>query len=124
MIDNKQVNLWRGTDFPPTEYHVWVKEDSEGIKLLLFNGTEWIVFLDDATTINKINELIDIVAEFQIEVNSLKNNTINSKKISTNPVLNGDDLLLNKNGLYVSDNLSISQSILNLDILLRTQIIE
>lgn len=124
MIDNKQVNLWRGTDFPPTEYHVWVKEDSEGIKLLLFNGSEWVVFLDDATTINKINDLIDTVAEFQIEVNDLKNNTINSKKISTNPVLDGHDLLLNDDGLYVSGGLTVSQSILNLDILLQTQIID
>jgi hypothetical protein len=117
MINNKQVNIWRGTDSPPTEYHVWIREGPTSVRLLLFNGVEWVVFLDDAATIARVNELMQNVAEFG-------NKTINSKQISTNPVLGGEDLLVGQSGAYVSTNDSVTESILTLDSLFQTQIIE
>lgn len=124
MINNKQVNIWRGTDSPPTEYHVWIREGPTSVRLLLFNGVEWVVFLDDAATIAKVNELMQNVADLETSVEELGNKTINSKQISTNPVLGGEDLLVGQSGAYVSMNDSVTESILTLDSLFQTQIIE
>lgn len=124
MINNKQVNIWRGTDSPPTEYHVWIREGPTSVRLLLFNGVEWVVFLDDAATIARVNELMQNVADLETSVEELGNKTINSKQISTNPVLGGEDLLVGQSGAYVSMNDSVTESILTLDSLFQTQIIE
>lgn len=124
MINNKQVNIWRGTDSPPTEYHVWIREGPTSVRLLLFNGVEWVVFLDDAATIARVNELMQNVADLETSVEELGNKTINSKQISTNPVLDGEDLLVGQSGAYVSMNDSVTESILTLDSLFQTQIIE
>lgn len=124
MINNKQVNIWRGTDSPPTEYHVWIREGPTSVRLLLFNGVEWVVFLDDAATIAKVNELMQNVADLETSVEELGNKTINSKQISTNPVLGGEDLLVGQSGAYVSTSDSVTESILTLDSLFQTQIIE
>lgn len=83
-----------------------------------------MVFLDDAATIAKVNELMQNVADLETSVEELGNKTINSKQISTNPVLGGEDLLVGQSGAYVSMNDSVTESILTLDSLFQTQIIE
>lgn len=83
-----------------------------------------MVFLDDAATIAKVNELMQNVADLETSVEELGNKTINSKQISTNPVLGGGDLLVGQSGAYVSTNDSVTESILTLDSLFQTQIIE
>lgn len=35
---NKNIQIWRGFDTPPTNYHLWLKEDS----LYKYNGEAWI----------------------------------------------------------------------------------
>jgi hypothetical protein len=82
------------------------------------------VFLDDAATIARVNELMQNVAELETSVEEFGNKTINSKQISTNPVLGGEDLLVGQSGAYVSTNDSVTESILTLDSLFQTQIIE
>lgn len=82
------------------------------------------MFLDDAATIAKVNELMQNVADLETSVEELGNKTINSKQISTNPVLGGEDLLVGQSGAYVSMNDSVTESILTLDSLFQTQIIE
>ena len=121
IIDNKQVNVWRGSGSPPTIYHVWIKDDS---KMLLYNGTEWVVFIDDLTTIQRINELYNQVQTINQNINSLNNNTINNKKIVDNPVLDGSDLILNRSGTFIDSSENISNTIVKIDTLLNTQIIE
>jgi hypothetical protein len=83
-----------------------------------------VVFLDDAATIARVNELMQNVADLETSVEELGNKTINSKHISTNPVLGGEDLLVGQSGAYVSTNDSVTESILTLDSLFQTQIIE
>jgi hypothetical protein len=83
-----------------------------------------VVFLDDAATIARVNELMQNVADLETSVEELGNKTINSKQISTNPVLGGEDLLVGQSGAYVSTNDSVTESILTLDSLFQTQIIE
>ena len=121
IINDKQVNLWRGTSVPPTIYHIWIYNDTQ---MKVYDGTQWVVFIDDAATIEKINQLIERVDNLEQDLSNLGSATVNGKEISTNPILDGRDLKLQQDGMYVDINDSLSTSIINLDTLLSTQIIE
>ena len=121
IINNKQVNLWRGTSEPPTIYHIWIYNDTQ---MKVYDGNEWVVFIDDAATIEKINQLIERVDALEQDVSDLGSSTVNGKQISTNPVLDGRDLKIEQDGTYVDSVDSLSTSIIKLDTLLSTQIIE
>ena len=114
MIQNKQVNIWRGNEEPPTIYHIWIKDES---KLLLYNGTTWITFIDSTATIESINNILD-------RLSTLEANTINGKKLSTNPVLTSDDINNTKDGTYIKSVDTLSNSIYKIDQLITTQIVE
>ncbi|MDY2736759.1 hypothetical protein [Intestinibacter sp.] len=45
MINNRQVNLWRGNQEPPTIYHIWIKDNN---KLLLYDGNNWKTFYNES----------------------------------------------------------------------------
>lgn len=113
MINNKQVNLWRGDGVPPTIYHVWIKDNN---KLLLYNGKEWVIFLDNAEIVEDINKIIE-------RVDALEKNTVNGKFIKDNPVLTGDDINTTPKGTFINST-TITNSFSILDSLLTTQIIE
>ena len=113
MIQNKQVNRWRGSDPPPTIYHIWIKDES---KLLLYNGTEWVTFIDSTETIQIIQSILD-------RLDSLEGHTINNKKIVDNPVLSGSDIKNTYSGTFVSNTNSISDALSTIDKLITTQII-
>lgn len=121
IINNKQVNLWRGTSVPPTIYHIWIYNDTQ---MKVYDGTQWVVFIDDAATIEKINQLIERVDDLEQDLSDLSSLTVNGKEISTNPVLDGRDLKIEQDGMYVDPVNSLSTSIIKLDTLLSTQIIE
>lgn len=120
MINNKQVNIWRGDQEPPTLFHVWIYNNEE---IRLYNGTNWARLTNDCETIDKINKLQDDVDLVKSNLNKISNATINNKLIRDNPVLNGNDLLLNKSGEFVNSEKSVSDSIMQLDNLFVTQII-
>lgn len=107
MINNRQVNFWRGDREPPTIYHIWIKDNS---KMLLYDGSSWVIFLDNKEIIEKVNDLLEA--------------TVNGKQIKDNPVLNGNDILLGKEGNYLSNTTSVADNISRLDTILTTQIIE
>lgn len=44
IINNKQVNIWRGADPPPTIYHIWINQQRQ---LCLYDGEKWVAFLDN-----------------------------------------------------------------------------
>ena len=121
IINDKQVNLWRGTSVPPTIYHIWIYNDTQ---MKVYDGTQWVVFIDDAATIEKINQLIERVDNLEQDLSDLSSSTVNGKQISTNPVLDGRDLKIEQDGTYVDPVNSLSTSIIKLDTLLSTQIIE
>lgn len=114
MINNKQVNIWRGSEEPPTIYHIWIKNESQ---LLLYNGTKWVIFIDSTQTIDTINSILT-------RVTALENNTINGKKLSTNPVLTGEDINNSKTGTYITSGDTVSNNLYKLDQLITTQFIE
>ena len=55
MINNRQVNLWRGNQEPPTIYHIWIKDNN---KLLLYDGNNWKTFLDNESAVAAIQEAL------------------------------------------------------------------
>ena len=114
MISNKQINIWRGPDPPPTKYHIWFKDEAY---LLSYNEEvqDWLVFLDSRGLVDKIADVIN-------QLNELANFTINGKDIKDNPILDGDDLKLNYSGNYVKENDTLKQAIITLDKLLTTKI--
>ena len=82
FINNRQVNLWRGSSEPPTKYHIWIKDN----KLLLYDGEKWSVFVAN----------FESLSELQKAVENLSNSTVNNIPIKNNPVLSSLDILIGK----------------------------
>lgn len=116
-FDNKQINVWRGSETPPTNYHMWIFTDFT-IKLYI-NG-EWTTFIDNASTAKAIIEIIerlDSLEDFRDNV------TINSKLVKDSPTLDATDLLSKTSGAYVEENDNVADALMKIDELLTTQII-
>lgn len=111
MIKNKQVNIWRGPDTPPTNYHIWFKDEKQ---LLRYDedANEWVIFLDSSG-------IVDVIADFLQVIDNL---TINGKSIKSSPVLDGSDIRINQNGHYIKQGDTIQQAALKLDSLLTTKV--
>ena len=45
LVNNRQVNIWRGSEPPPTIHHVWIKDDNT---LFLYDTQyeDWVAFLE------------------------------------------------------------------------------
>lgn len=121
MVNNKQVNFWRGDMTPPTIYHIWIKDNS---KMLLYDGEKWVVFLDNKEIINILDKIQEMLDNMQDKIDEIENKTVNKKPIKTNPVLDGTDILVNATGNYVIPTETLTQTALRLDNLLSTKIIE
>ena len=121
MVNNKQVNFWRGDMTPPTIYHIWIKDNS---KMLLYDGEKWVVFLDNKEIINILDKIQEMLDNMQDKIDEIENKTVNRKPIKTNPVLDGTDILVNATGNYVIPTETLAQTALRLDNLLSTKIIE
>lgn len=121
MINNKQVNLWRGDEIPPTIYHVWIYKN---IEIRLYNGEEWVVFVNSFEVTQEILKLQENVNILNKDVDVLNKSTINNKLIKNNPILSGLDLLINKNGNIVNSSDNLTDSVIKLDSVLKTLIIE
>lgn len=121
MVNNKQVNFWRGDMTPPTIYHIWIKDNS---KMLLYDGEKWVVFLDNKEVIDILNKIQKMLDEMQNKINEIGDKTVNRKPIKTNPILDGTDILINALGNFVIPTETLAQTSLRLDSLLMTKIIE
>lgn len=119
MINNKQVNLWRGTDTPPTIYHIWIYNNSE---MRLYNGTEWVTFIDEIFILERLQLLEDKVTTNIENIDKIINFTINNKKISTNPTISSKDVPSSFTGLVGGNN--VEEKLICANNLLTTLIIE
>lgn len=108
-----QVNVWRGSDEPPTLYHVWIKDDDS---LYLYDKVagKWKRFLDSTDFTTVIQKLTD-------DINAM---TVNGKKITGNPVLGSEDIKTDSNGNYMSKDDSVQKTMMTFDNLFKTCIIE
>ena len=62
MLNNKQINLWRGDEEPPTTHHLWIKGD---LTIELYDGEKWITFVDNAyisQELIKMQEAVDNIS--------------------------------------------------------------
>lgn len=116
MINNKQVNIWRGDQVPPTIYHVWIYKDLE-IKIFSEEEQDWITLIDNAKIVEELNNVIN-------KVDILYNSTVNNKLIRNNPVLDGSDIEASSVGHFYKENDNIANVLNELDKLLITEIIE
>lgn len=121
MVNNKQVNFWRGDTIPPTIYHIWIKDNS---KMLLYDGSQWVVFLDNKEIIEIVNKVQEKLDNMQKQINDLGDKTVNRKAIKNNPILDGTDLLIGWTGNFVNSQSTVAQTAKRFDDLLTTQIIE
>lgn len=121
MVNNKQVNFWRGDITPPTIYHIWIKDNS---KMLLYDGEKWVVFLDNKEIIDILDNIQNMLDEMQTKIEDIGNKTVNRKPIKTNPILDGTDILINTTGNYVVPTETVADTALRFDRLLTTKIIE
>ena len=121
MINNKQINVWRGDHEPPTIYHVWIYGNE---KILLHNGTEWVVFIDDIATVARIESLTQRIENVENSVNVLGQHTVNGIAIVEDPVLTGQNIKLDTTGNFLNATDTIGLTFQNIDKLLTTQIIE
>lgn len=127
-LNNKQVSIWRGNDEPPTKYHVWitkfiVREDPliEEWILRLFNGLEWVPFINDTEIAAQIGYALEKIEALEGRVVDLEKNTINGYPIKDNPVLDATDLLTAKSGQYIKENDNVAKALMIVDELLKTQ---
>lgn len=113
MIKNKQVNIWRGPDPPPTPYHIWFKDEE---LLLRFDEItqDWELFMDARGLDKKIKEFLDAIDSINI----------NGHRIQDNPVLDASDLKVGQSGHYINSDDTVRDAISKLDSLLTTEVYE
>lgn len=121
MVNNRQVNFWRGDTIPPTIYHIWIKDNS---KMLLYNGEKWVIFLDNKEVLDILNKIQDMLDSMKEQIDDVGNKTVNKKPIKTNPVLDGTDININDNGNFIVSTETIAQTAIKFDNLMTTKIIE
>ena len=117
IINNKQINIWRGSDAPPTLYHIWLFNESE---LKIYNGVEWITIIDSINIAERLIELSDKIDNLRDDFEA---KTVNGKLIKDNPILNSGDINNTINGTYINTE-SITSNLQKIDKLLVTQILE
>ena len=96
IINNKQINIWRGQDIPPTLYHLWLYNESE---LKIYNGVEWITVIDSINIAERLIELSDKIDNLR---DDFETKTVNGKLIKNNPILNSGDINNTVNGTYIN----------------------
>ena len=117
IINNKPINIWRGSDVPPTLYHIWLFNESE---LKIYNGVEWITIIDSINIAERLIELSDKIDNLRDDFEST---TINGKLIKDNPILNSGHINNTINGTYINTGF-ITSNLQKIDKLLVTQILD
>lgn len=119
IINNKQVNIWRGTDFPPTIYHVWIRKDLD-IRINDGKGNE----LKNWKSLTELPDELANLQQFVDEIkNTIDNYTINGKYLRDNPVLDAKDIKATTTGTFYKENDNVADALMKLDKLFRTEII-
>lgn len=114
MSLNKQINIWRGNNTPPTPHHLWIYNES---LLKMFINGEWITIIDSIEVTTRLNEISE-------KVDELYDSTVNNKLIRDNPVLSASDLKSNVDGEFLDVNDNVDLALKKLDEMATIQIIE
>lgn len=80
---NKNVSIWRGTQTPPTNYHLWEKQDGS-IYVYIDEQWRYLVAPGDKTTLDENKKLLDKLKQLAItEVNPSNTNTLKSYQLKS-----------------------------------------
>lgn len=80
---NKNVSIWRGTQTPPTNYHLWEKQDGS-IYVYIDEQWQYLVAPGDKTTLDENKELLDKLKQLTItEVDPSNTNTLKSYQLKS-----------------------------------------
>lgn len=116
MIKNKQVNLWRGPEVPPTLYHIWLKDEKQ---LLRYDEDkkDWVVFLDSY-------EINRVIQNFMDDLDNILDATINGHPVRENPELVAQDIKIGEDGHYFRSTHSLKEVAKIFDNLMTTYVYE
>lgn len=110
LVKNRQVNIWRGNEFPPTIHHVWIRNDTS---LYLYDSqiNQWVSFMEypgiqviqdkSSIKIQTGDTYFKLAASGDaISINLLDNNVISIhsdalKTINTPEYLDSDNTIIN-----------------------------
>lgn len=68
---NRNISVWRGNDTPPTDYHLWVKDDGTTlIKQKLEDGSEIWMIQDSPSTGDEIN-VSNLLGDYAINLDTI-----------------------------------------------------
>lgn len=72
---NKNISVWRGNNIPPTDYHLWEKEDGS---LHTKINKKWLQLTSplDKSTLDRVEQSVDKLSKLQIEEVSASNENI------------------------------------------------
>lgn len=80
---NKNVSIWRGTQTPPTNYHLWEKQDGS-IYVYIDEQWQYLVAPGDKATLDENKELLDKLKQLTIaEVDPINTNTLKSYQLKS-----------------------------------------
>lgn len=86
---NRNVSVWRGNNTPPTDYHLWIKDDGTTlIKVFLPDGTtKWQI--QDSTSVGDEINVSDLLGNYAIDLDTifefLANEGVNDYGINLHP---------------------------------------
>lgn len=103
---NKNISVWRGNNTPPTEYHLWIKNDNE---IYIFNGEEWVNVHQDIST--GLESIYEILYQQYSKVTLSSNKTIIEKGVLTDITISWkitfNDQIFTPNSVQLKYNNSI-----------------
>ena len=80
---NKNISIWRGTQTPPTNYHLWEKENG-GLYIYLDEKWQHLVTPTDKITLDKHQKQLDKIKNLALtEINPTDNNTYKSYQLKS-----------------------------------------
>ncbi len=93
---NKNISIWRGTQTPPTNYHLWEKEDG-GLYVYLDEKWQHLVTPTDKTILDEHQQQLDKIKNLSLtEIDPTDNNTYKSYQLKSDDNIFGTTINIPK----------------------------
>lgn len=112
---NKNISIWRGSATPPTNYHLWEKEDG-GLYVYLDEKWQHLVTPADKTILDKHQQQLDKVKNLALtEIDPIDTNTYKSYQLKSDDNIFGTTINIPKDRFIKQvtlgyDNATIDES--------------
>lgn len=112
---NKNISIWRGSATPPTNYHLWEKEDG-GLYVYLDEKWQHLVTPADKITLDEHQKQLDKIKNLALtEINPTDNNTYKSYQLKSDDNIFGTTINIPKDRFIKQvilgyDNATIDES--------------